>query len=108
MQITGTLRKDRAGRWEIVDDIGRVCVLSSGATCEVQIGGQWIATRIESGPGSRPAGGTLAYVAGSGSYDGYYHAVQLIILLCEGLPARAPRGALARKRRKGARATPSA
>jgi Domain of unknown function (DUF5348) len=88
VEITGTLRKDRAGRWEIVDDEGRVCVLSSGATCEVQIGGQWITTRIVFGHGSRPAGGALAYVAGVASYDGHYYAVELGILLCIGLPAR--------------------
>jgi hypothetical protein len=88
MEITGTLRKNSAGRWEIVNDEGRVRVLSSGSACDVQIGGHWIATRVEFGHGSRPAVGTLAYVAGVASHDGHYYAVQLVILLCVGLPTR--------------------
>jgi hypothetical protein len=88
MKISGKLRRTDLDTWEIVDGEGRVCVLSSGSACDVLLGGHWIATRLEFGPGSRPAGGALACVAGAGGYDGYYRAVQLIILLCEGLPAR--------------------
>jgi hypothetical protein len=95
MEITGKLRRNDLDKWEIVDDDGCVCVLSSGAVVEVQIAGNWIRTRLEFCHGSRPSGGSFANVAGGlpacGSPardDGHYYAVQLGILLCEGLPAR--------------------
>jgi hypothetical protein len=95
MEISGTLRRNDLDKWEIVDDDGRACELSSGYICEVQIGGRWIRMRVEFCHGSRPAGGSLANVAGGlpacGSPardDGHYYAVQLGILPCEGWPAR--------------------
>jgi hypothetical protein len=88
MEIVGTLRKNDVDEWEIVDGDGRMYMLSSGSICEVQIGGRWIRMRIEFYDGSRPASGALAYVAGAAGYDSSYHAVELCILLCEGLPAR--------------------
>jgi hypothetical protein len=42
-----------------------------GAVVEVQVGGQWIATRIEYDHGARD-----------------YHAVERGVRLCHGLPAR--------------------
>ena len=89
MEITGALQRNDLDKWEIVDDEGRVRELSSGSACDVLIGGHWIATRIEFGHGSRPTRGALASVRGTASYDGYYHAIELGVLLCEGWPMRA-------------------
>jgi hypothetical protein len=80
MEITGTQRKNR-DEWEIVDGEGRVCELSSGSVCEVQIGGNWIRTRIEFCHGSQPAAAGELPACGS-------PAMALGILLAEGLPAR--------------------
>jgi hypothetical protein len=95
MEISGKLRKNDRNKWGIVDDEGRACLLSSGSVCELQIGGNWIKTHIDSCRGTCPAGGALANVAGGlpacGSPardDGHYYAVQVGIILCEGWPAR--------------------
>jgi Domain of unknown function (DUF5348) len=97
MEITGTLRKN-CDEWEIVANDGRVCVLSSGAECEVQIAGRWIKTRLEFCHGlyrslyrgSGWAQRHLSKAACGAHYEhaGHYYAVELGILLCEGLPAR--------------------
>jgi hypothetical protein len=89
MEITGALRRNDLDKWEIIDDVGRVRELSSGSACDVLIGGHWIAMRIEFGHGSHPLRGALASVRGTASYDGYYYAVELAILLSEGWPMRA-------------------
>jgi Domain of unknown function (DUF5348) len=89
MEITGTLRKNGLDEWEIVDGEGRVCVLSSGSVCEVQIGGSWIKTRIEFCHGSQPAvAGELPACGSPASHDGHYYAMALGVVLAEGLPAR--------------------
>jgi hypothetical protein len=88
MEISGKLRKNDIDEWEIVDDDGRACVLSTGSVCEVQIGGNWIRTRIEFCDGSRPAAGELPACGSTASHDGHYYAMALGILLAEGVPAR--------------------
>jgi hypothetical protein len=47
MDITGQLRKSTRNRWEIVDEEGHVCELSSGSVCELQIGSRWVRARLE-------------------------------------------------------------
>jgi hypothetical protein len=95
LEISGKLRKNDLDKWQIVDDDGRACVLSSGSVCELHMGGNWIRTRIEFCYCPCLAGGSFANVAGGlpacGSPardDGHYYAVQVGILLCEGWPAR--------------------
>jgi hypothetical protein len=71
VEISGKLRKNDLGKWEIADDEGRVCVLSSGAVVEVQVDGHWIRTRIEYDHGTRD-----------------YYALERGVRLCHDLPAR--------------------
>lgn len=47
--MIGKLRKNGNGRWEIVDNSDSRIELTSGDCCEIQVGGNWIATRIECG-----------------------------------------------------------
>jgi hypothetical protein len=85
MEISGKLRRNDLDKWEIVDDEGRVCVLSSGSVCEVQIAGHWIRTRLEYCHGwTEPA----AACGAQDEHASHYYAVERGILLCEGLPAR--------------------
>jgi Domain of unknown function (DUF5348) len=100
MEIVGTLRTNDLDKWEIVDDEGRVCVLSSGSVCEVQIAGHWIRTRLEYchgwplvAPRDRPRHPhehprTGAACGANHEHRGHYYAVTRGVRLCEGLPAR--------------------
>jgi hypothetical protein len=87
MEITGHLRLNDLGKWEIVADDGSTCVLSSGWVCEVLIAGHWIRTRLEFCYGSPPLGGYVP-CGWPIDHDGHYYAVERGVLLCEGLPAR--------------------
>jgi hypothetical protein len=100
MEISGKLRKNDVDKWEIVDDEGRTCVLSSGSVCEVQIAGHWIRTRLEYchgwplvAPQDRPRHPhertrTVAACGADYEHASHYYATELGVLLCEGLPAR--------------------
>jgi hypothetical protein len=95
MEISGTLRMTDLDKWEIVDSEGRVCVLSSGSVCEVEIGGHWIRTRLEYCHGWADPGRGVPIARGNGpacgawsNHAGHYYAVERGVLLCEGLPAR--------------------
>lgn len=71
--INGKLEKNDSGRWVIKSEFDleewRSCELTSGSVFQVQIGGYWIRTRIESS-------------------NGEYYAVEPGIKLEVGLPAR--------------------
>jgi hypothetical protein len=66
VEITGTLRKDRAGRWEIVDDEGRVCCSRQAqpARSRSVVNGRALCSAMAPAP---PV--ALLPVAGVASYD---------------------------------------
>jgi hypothetical protein len=78
MEITGKLRRNERGRWEIVDDDERTLELTTGNIIEVQVGEHWVRTRIEFDDTPWP-----------GRPTGDYYAITPGVLLCVGLSVRA-------------------
>jgi hypothetical protein len=78
MEITGKLRRNERGRWEIVDDDERTLELTTGNIIEVQVGEHWVRTRIEFDDTPWP-----------GRPNGDYYAITPGVLLCVGLSVRA-------------------